>query len=71
MQGSSSAYLRIDTAIDAMGPPASTPFGIIRRHVMSKFDRCFGKTLPNPSRWMMCSGTSGNDKRARRRPALS
>ena len=34
MQGSSSAYLRIDTAIDAMGPPASTPFGIIRRHVM-------------------------------------
>jgi hypothetical protein len=45
MQGSSSAYLRIDTAIDAMGPPASTPFGIIRRHVMSKFDRCFGRTL--------------------------
>ena len=34
MQGSRSAYLRIGTTSDTMGPPASTPFSMIRRHVM-------------------------------------
>ncbi|MES1993758.1 MAG: hypothetical protein V4457_09255 [Pseudomonadota bacterium] len=46
MQVSVSAYLRIGTARDAMCMPVSTPFSIIRRHVMCpSLIAVFGRTL--------------------------